>query len=88
MNKTDLFNYLGAPLANQRWSWAVLLIEVGAVSGLRESELFGIHFPDIDFPAGRRARHAAASELRRSPAKIRELVAIRAATAHDHEKAE
>ena len=79
---------IGAPLANQRWSWAVLLIEVGAVSGLRESELFGIRFPDLDFPAGRRARHAAASERRRSPAKIRELAAIRAATAHDHEKAE
>jgi integrase len=30
----------------------LLLIEVGAVSGLRESELFGIRFPDIDFQRG------------------------------------
>jgi hypothetical protein len=31
MNKTDLFKYLGAPLANQRWSWGARRVRDGAI---------------------------------------------------------
>jgi hypothetical protein len=31
MNKTDLFNYLGAPLASQRWSWGARRARDGAI---------------------------------------------------------
>jgi hypothetical protein len=31
MNKTDLFNYLGAPLTNSRWSWGARRVRDGAI---------------------------------------------------------
>jgi putative restriction endonuclease len=31
MNKTDLFNYLGAPLSNPRWSWGARRAKDGAI---------------------------------------------------------
>ena len=47
----------------------VLLIEMGAASGLRESELFGIRFEDIDFQKGGVKVARATSERHRRRAK-------------------